>query len=92
MPARSYYNPGHVCSPGKSYRPGRSLDVIPCQNSHVAGFYLLYNLTCSFSYLGPENQTQVVKLGGKCLYLLSLLASVEFSCFSLYLAFPVDGP
>jgi hypothetical protein len=28
---------GCVCIPTRSHRPRKSLDVIPCQSSHVAG-------------------------------------------------------
>ena len=31
-----------ICIPTRSHRPRRSLDVLPCQSSHVAGLKFLY--------------------------------------------------
>jgi hypothetical protein len=42
IPDRSYCDPGYVFILARSYRPRRSLDMISCQSSDVAGLKFVY--------------------------------------------------
>lgn len=48
--------------------------VHTCHGAHVEVRRQLVRVSSLLPYMGPEDRTQVIRPGGKCLYLLTLIS------------------